>query len=56
MDYTLRKFAPGWAVEDLSVEGVSLVNHYRQTFSRFLLNKTFAELMQQLKRKLGVHD
>jgi phospholipid transport system substrate-binding protein len=56
MTYTLQKEPKRWAVVDLSIEGVSLVNHYRQTFSRFLTNKTFAELMQQLKRKLGVHD
>jgi ABC-type transporter MlaC component len=43
-------------VVDLSVEGVSLVNHYRQTFSRFLANKQFPDLLQQLKRKLGIHE
>jgi phospholipid transport system substrate-binding protein len=55
MNYTLQNFGKRWAVVDLSVEGVSLVNHYRETFSRFLANKQFSELMQQLKRKLGVH-
>jgi phospholipid transport system substrate-binding protein len=56
MDYTLQQAGPRWMVIDLSVEGVSLVNHYRQTFSRFLANKPFADLMQQLKRKLGIHE
>jgi phospholipid transport system substrate-binding protein len=53
IDYTLHKTAGGWRVEDVSIEGVSLVNHYRKTFARFLTNKSFSELMQQLKRKLG---
>jgi phospholipid transport system substrate-binding protein len=56
MNYTLQNNGKRWAVVDLSIEGVSLVNHYRQTFSRFLANKQFPELMQQLKRKLGAHD
>lgn len=53
MDYTLQLSSNGWRVVDLTIEGVSMVNHYRDTFSRFLTNKTFAELMQQLERKLG---
>ena len=54
IDYTLHKPTGHWRVEDVSIEGVSLVNHYRKTFARFLANKTFAELLQQLKRKLGM--
>lgn len=56
MDYTLQPAGKRWVVVDLSIEGVSLVNHYRQTFNRFLANKPFPELMQQLKRRLGLHD
>jgi phospholipid transport system substrate-binding protein len=54
IDYTLHKTAAGWRVDDVSIERVSLVNHYRKSFARFLTNKSFAELMQQLKRKLGM--
>ena len=53
MSYTLRALAGPWRVEDLSIEGVSLVNHYRKTFARFLVNRTFDELLAQLKRKLS---
>ena len=53
IDYTLRLTAGKWRAEDVSIEGVSLVNHYRKTFSRFLNNKSFSDLMQQLKSKLG---
>jgi phospholipid transport system substrate-binding protein len=53
IDYTLRLSGGKWHAEDVSIEGVSLVNHYRKTFSRFLANKSFNDLMQQLKNKLG---
>jgi phospholipid transport system substrate-binding protein len=54
MDYMIEDQGAGLAVVDLSIEGVSLVNHYRTTFSRFLVNKPFSELLDQLKRKLGM--
>ncbi len=54
MDYVLEEQSAGLRVVDLSIEGVSLVNHYRTTFSRFLVNKPFSELLDQLKRKLGI--
>jgi phospholipid transport system substrate-binding protein len=53
IDYTLHKADNRWQVEDVTIEGISLVNHYRKTFARYLANKSFAELLQQLKRKLG---
>ena len=56
IDYTLRLTAGKWRAEDVSIEGVSLVNHYRKTFSRFLANKSFSDLMQQLKNKLGTGE
>lgn len=53
IDYTLHLTGGAWRAEDVSIEGVSLVNHYRKTFVRFLTNKTFGELLLQLKAKLG---
>ena len=53
IDYTLHKAATGWRVSDFSVEGVSMVNHFRNSFSRFLVNKDVGELIKQLKAKLG---
>jgi ABC-type transporter MlaC component len=53
MDYTLYLTGEAWMVSDLSIEGISLVHHYRDSFDRFLVNKSFAELMKQLERKLG---
>jgi phospholipid transport system substrate-binding protein len=54
IDYILQARGTGFAVVDFSIEGVSLVNHYRATFSRFLVNRPFSELMGQLKQKLGI--
>lgn len=51
MDYTLHPAGASWQVEDVSIEQVSMVNHYRKTFARFLASHTFAELMQQLTRR-----
>jgi phospholipid transport system substrate-binding protein len=53
MDYTLHEVDGRYWVVDLAIEGVSLVNHYRRTFGRYLVNKTLAELLAQLERKLG---
>jgi phospholipid transport system substrate-binding protein len=53
IDYTLHRTQVSWAIDDLAIEKVSLVEHYRTTFTRFLSNHTFAELLERLKRKLG---
>lgn len=53
IDYTLYKAGSRWAVEDVSIERVSMVNHYRGTFNAFLANNSFDALMKRLKRKLG---
>lgn len=53
MDYTLHQGKGSWMIEDLAIEGVSMVGHYRQSFRRFLVNKSFAELLETLKRKLS---
>jgi ABC-type transporter MlaC component len=54
IDYTLQTQSGGFQVVDFAIEGVSLVNHYRATFSRFLVNRPFSELLMQLKRKLRI--
>lgn len=53
IDYLMHKARDSWTAEDISIEGVSMVNHYRKTFSRFLVNSDFGTLLQRLKRKLG---
>ena len=53
IDYTLRQTNGKWRAQDISIEGMSLVNHYRKTFARYLTNKSFDQLVAQLKQKLG---
>jgi phospholipid transport system substrate-binding protein len=54
IDYTLHRAQLTWTIDDVSIENVSLVAHYRTTFSRFLTNHTFAELLERLRKKLGL--
>lgn len=51
MNYFLHKEGDRWLIHDVSIEGVSLVNHYRSSFRRFLVNKSFDDLLQVLERK-----
>jgi len=53
LDYRMRpvKGAP-WMVVDLSIEGVSLVNHFRKTFNSALANMTIEQLIDRLERQL----
>lgn len=51
IDYFLHQEGDRWLIHDFSVEGVSLVNHYRKTFKRFLVNNDFDTMMKRLERK-----
>lgn len=49
LDYLMQHAASGWRAIDFTIEGVSLVNHYRKSFARFLSNHTFEELLSRLR-------
>jgi phospholipid transport system substrate-binding protein len=51
IDYFMRQEGKTWRAIDFSVEGVSLVNHYRQSFARFLANHRFDELLAKLRAR-----
>lgn len=51
INYFLHAEGDSYRIHDFSVEGVSLVNHYRKSFSRFLVNKDFAALLAKLESK-----
>ncbi|MGE0400439.1 MAG: phospholipid-binding protein MlaC [Kofleriaceae bacterium] len=51
MVYWLHRVDSAWQVYDFSIEGISLVNNYRESFARFLVNHDFEALMQRLERK-----
>jgi phospholipid transport system substrate-binding protein len=52
IDYRLRSQPERWAIVDLSIEGVSLVNHFRKSFSGALANMTIDQLIDRLTRQL----
>jgi phospholipid transport system substrate-binding protein len=52
LDYRMHADGGQWRVIDFSVEGVSLVNHFRKTFSTALGNMTFDQLIDHLKHQL----
>jgi phospholipid transport system substrate-binding protein len=55
IDYRMQA-QPGaqsaWTVVDISIEGVSLVNHFRKTFAGALANMSIDQLIDRLRRQL----
>ncbi len=52
IDYRMRNEQNRWAIVDISVEGVSLVNHFRTTFASALANMTTDQLIEKLRQQL----
>jgi len=51
VEYRMLKKANAWWVYDISIEGVSLVNNYRQQFNSMLQKSAFQEVLQKLREK-----
>jgi phospholipid transport system substrate-binding protein len=51
LDYRLLNKGSTWRVYDVVVDGVSLVNNYRGQFSKILRNGSYADLVDQLRKK-----
>jgi len=51
LDYRLLNKGAEWRVYDVVVDGVSLVNNYRGQFSKILRTSTYADLVDQLRKK-----
>ncbi|MFZ0451907.1 MAG: ABC transporter substrate-binding protein [Desulfatiglandaceae bacterium] len=52
--YRLKKIKDrGWLVYDLSIQGVSLINNYRNQFNSIIANSSFGNLIKKLKEKVG---
>src|SRR5678816_579550 len=51
LDYRLLNKGSGWRVYDVVVDGVSLVNNYRGQFTKILRNGSYADLIDQLRKK-----
>jgi phospholipid transport system substrate-binding protein len=52
IDYRMRGSGDDAKVVDISIEGVSLVNHYRKTFSAALVNMSVDQLIDRLTKQL----
>lgn len=53
VNYKLKNNDDRWAVYDVEVEGVSLVNNYRTQFASILSKENFAGLIAKLEEKVG---
>jgi phospholipid transport system substrate-binding protein len=51
LDYRLLNKGVDWRVYDVVVDGVSLVSNYRGQFSKILRSSTYADLVDQLRKK-----
>jgi phospholipid transport system substrate-binding protein len=49
--YKMKKKGPEWIIYDVSIEGVSLVNNYRQQFDSVILSSSYQVLVEKLKEK-----
>ena len=56
VDYRLAKSAEAWKVYDVSIEGVSLVQTYRGTFSAEIAKSGIDGLIKSLEQKNGVRQ
>lgn len=52
IDYRMQAGRGTWSVVDISIEGVSMVNHFRKTFSNALTNMSIDQLIGRLKSQL----
>jgi phospholipid transport system substrate-binding protein len=52
INYRMRNEQSRWAIVDISIEGVSLVNHFRSTFASALANMTPDQLIEKLRQQL----
>lgn len=53
ISYRLRLENGEWKAYDVVIEGISLVNNYRQQFSSILNSATFEDLLKQLRSKVA---
>jgi phospholipid transport system substrate-binding protein len=49
IEYRMRAQQGSWMIVDIKIEGVSLVNHFRKTFTSALANMTIDQLIERLK-------
>ncbi len=53
IDYRLRSKGADWKVYDVVIEGISLVDNYRQQFASILNSESFDSLLRRLQEKVS---
>jgi phospholipid transport system substrate-binding protein len=53
IQYSLHKVGGSWRVYDVVIENVSLVRNYRSQFNRILSRSSYADLLEDIKRKIA---
>ena len=53
VQYRLKKRGSDWLIYDVLVEGVSLINNYRQQFNDIILKSSYEDLVEQLRKKVA---
>lgn len=51
IDYRLLQRGSDWKVYDVVIDGVSLVNNYRNQFNKVIRNSSYEELVKKMKAK-----
>lgn len=51
IDYRMLKKSSDWRIYDVVIEGVSLVNNYRNQFNRIVVSSGYKELVQRMRSK-----
>jgi phospholipid transport system substrate-binding protein len=51
LDYRLINKVNDWRVYDVVVDGISLVNNYRGQFTKIIKSSSYADLVEQLRKK-----
>lgn len=53
ISYAMRPLDGGWAVVDVTTDGVSMVSNYRQQFNRIIEKHSWSELLDRMRRRLA---
>jgi len=53
MDYAMVRSAERWHVQDVVIDGVSLVENYRAQFARVLRTASYSELLERVRAAAG---
>ncbi len=56
VDYSLNESQGNWLVDDVVVEGASIIGNYQQAFARVIQQESFRSLLQKLRQQQQASD